>query len=311
MSDSLFRQQAMDHHFAPDTSGSILRVGSRRALLLTLLLMATLIAGGAYLFWAPVNEYVRGPAMIRLVGDTPAVALADGSVANLRAAPGMHVRRGDELLRLHDELAQLELEQARDRFRRFLVQRLRAPEDDRLVSTLLAARNVMETAEQNLETKIVRAPRDGVIAAVRTHVGALVGAGMPLVTLAPESSDVRVLALLPGRARPRLAPGMPLVLRLDGYPQARIELELDGVGERLAGPSECRRLLGDELHDTLGLAGPLVMVEARVSSNGFELDGQSLPYHHGMVGQAEVAIERERLFDLLFPGESGRGRLHG
>jgi membrane fusion protein (multidrug efflux system) len=109
------------------------------------------------------------------------------------------------------------------------------------------------------------------------------------------------VALLPGHARPRLAPGQQLRLELSGFRYSHRDLEVESVGDGAVTADEIRRYLGPEQTDTMKLTGPLVLVRARLPERTFVSEGKTFNYDDGMQAQARVRVQRERLLFIFVP----------
>jgi hypothetical protein len=125
------------------------------------------------------------------------------------------------------------------------------------------------------------------------------------VAITRKGARPELLAFLPGHHLPSLLPGMTLRLELDGWPQTYQEATVETVGKSVLGPAEARRLLGPALGDSLPLTGPVVLLRARLPTEGFRAERRTLDYHDGMVGRVEVRLESERLLFLLVPALRG------
>lgn len=97
----------------------------------------------------------------------------------------------------------------------------------------------------------------------------------------------RVEAYLPGAYAPRLKPGLPLVLRLDGERES-LRAVVDSVEPRVLSPEEARVRMGVASGDR-AIDGACVVVGATVPSG---IDGRR--------GRAEVAVATRRLGEALF-----------
>ena len=120
----------------------------------------------------------------------------------------------------------------------------------------------------------------------------------------------RVIALLPGRDRPRLQVGMTMQVSLTGFPGARQTVTLESIDDEVLGPSAMRRRLGEALADELPLGGAMVRVEARLGEDGFRDGAMPVRLYPGLTGRAEVVLRRSPLIVQLFPWLEG-WRSHG
>lgn len=115
------------------------------------------------------------------------------------------------------------------------------------------------------------------------------------------SESVSVIAFLPGHFAPRLRPGMPVDIRLLGFPSAAQEFSVSRVGTLVLGPDEARRGLPPEFADSISLNGPTILVEATSTHTVFTSRDVEYRYVDGMVAQAEVRLGEEPLLFALLP----------
>jgi membrane fusion protein (multidrug efflux system) len=124
----------------------------------------------------------------------------------------------------------------------------------------------------DLELRTIRAPVDGIIAAVTTHrLGDVLAAGNQLATIVPDGVLHVVASFDPSTGLGRLAVGQTGRLRLDGFSWAEYG-DVSATVERVAG----------EANDK-GLRVELRVLRPR---NG------KLVLRHGMTGRVDVAIEQ-------------------
>ena len=64
-----------------------------------------------------------------------------------------------------------------------------------------------------------------------------------------DGEGARLTALLPGRYRPLLAPGMSLRFVADGFPREVHALVIERVADQIVGPTEALRYLGRDAAD--------------------------------------------------------------
>ena len=171
----------------------------------------------------------------------------------------------------------------------------------------------MQLARAKLEDREIRAPEPGLVSDIRIRPGLHLEAGEVLLTLVTDTEAASLLALLPGKDRPTLAPGQRLRLELNGYPGAHQDLLVTAVGQDVVGPTEALRALGGTVADSVPVEGPVVLVETTLKSTTFESNGQELTLHDGMQGRAEVRTRSRPLLFHLIPGLESLldGRSHG
>src|SRR5262249_29588037 len=158
-------------------------------------------------------------------------------------------------------------------------------------------RSQRDSARISVESRTIRAPHAGTVKEVLVRNGQRVEPGTLVATIVenPGSEGLKVIAFLPGGQRPRLRAHQAMRITLPGYRGAHLETEVRAVSE-VFGAAEARtRFLGERFTDSLPLAGPIVVVEGRLSSPEFEADGERFQLHDGMIGLAEVQMQSRSL----------------
>lgn len=211
----------------------------------------------AVLFLVPWLQTARGRGQVVALDPQDraqdVTAMVPGRVVQWYVQDGQHVERGapiarvvdldpDLLSRLSAERAQVEaeiaaIEQGRavagidvGRTRQLLAEGLGSRRDFELAQ-IKVAESTAKLAESRAKlnrinvqlnrqsAQLVRAPRDGRIQNLNAAAsGALVTAGTPLATIAPERSERAVELLIDGRDVPLLRPGRPVRLEFEGWP---------------------------------------------------------------------------------------------
>ena len=123
--------------------------------------------------------------------------------------------------------------------------------------------------------------------------------GASIVTVEGPRAEPSVVALLPGSDRPRLAAGMTLQLELSGHHDRREQAVIDAVGSQVIGQDEARKRLGDPIGDALSFTGPVVIVRAHLTDPTSGAGGRPYELHDGMLGRAEVKLDRQSLLGVL------------
>lgn len=309
---SLYRRRAIEEHVAgAGERGDPLRLSPAWTRWTYRSLVGVLVVSSALAAFVRVPEYARGPAVVRSGGVQTVPAVAPGTVTAVAVSPGQRVEAGDLLVRFHGARELAELERIDREIELQLLDRLRDPSDPATGRALVGLRAQRELAEALLEERRLTAPRGGVIGDVRVRVGQRVAAGDAVVSLSMDRAETSLVAFLPGRYRPLLAPGLPLRLELTGFPGRYQELTVGGVGQEVVGPAEAARYLGPELADAVTLSGPVAVVEARLPAETFELDGRSYAFHDGTPATVEVRVRTEPALLTLFPHLRGFFGLDG
>jgi membrane fusion protein, multidrug efflux system len=299
---SPFRREALDFHRRGRLRGDVLHITPGLLQAVTWFLIALALCLGLFMCSAQLTDYASGPALVRLDNRQEVTASRAGVVTEVATRVGARVRPGDVLLRLHAategaELASLERELSDQ-----LVLLMRNPADRAARAAVLELRTRRDVAQSALERSVLRAPVAGEVSDLRVRVGQMVDAGAPLLALQAEPRGASVTALLPGPERPRLRPGMPLHLHIEGFERSSLELLIDSVDEQVMGPPEALRALGSDLVGALEVRGPVVLVHARVAADSFESEGVRYRLHHGMPAKAEVAVRKKPLLYAFLPG---------
>lgn len=300
--DGLFRKQAMDFHRRGGLRGDVLRITPGMLESVHWLVFAIAALGLAFVCTAEVRKYATGPAVVLLEHRYEVTAQRAGVVHELRARTGQRVRAGDVLLALRAENEAAELDAAERELDDRLVLLMQSPDDADARAAVLALRTRRDLAAASLERSLVRAPHAGEVVDLRARVGQLVEAGAAVMAVQSEPRAAQITVLLPGADRPRLRPGMPLSLRIDGFERSRLEVSIERVDEQVLGPAEAVRALGGELAGTFDAQGALVLVHARLPADVLRAHGVQYRLHHGMLARAEVAVEREPLLYAWLPG---------
>ncbi|TQF17516.1 HlyD family efflux transporter periplasmic adaptor subunit [Myxococcus llanfairpwllgwyngyllgogerychwyrndrobwllllantysiliogogogochensis] len=298
----LFRQEALEHHARPEARGSLLRIVPGWTNAVWWLVVSLVVVGGVGLALVDVNDYARGPVLVRIKGMEEVTATAGGRVSRVLVHRGEHVRAGQPLVELYagDETA--DRERVEEEFRSQLATWLLEPLNADTRQALAGLRAQLELSEARMGERVLKAPRDGQVGEVRVREQQFLAPGEIVVSLVREGAEAWAVALLPGQYRPMLRPGQPLRLELTGFPYAWQSLQVASISDELVGPAEVRRYLGPGMGDAVTVDdGPVVLVEARLPRETFESDGETYAYHPGMAGEAWVKVRARNGWLTLLP----------
>jgi len=305
----LFRAQALEEHArAYEQEGAPLRLRPRWTDAAYWLVLAAAVTSLLFVALARLPRYAEGPAMVRVLGLEEVTAPFAATVASVEVAAGEEVEAGRPLVRFYAAAEEADLARARREAEVRLVAWLSDPDDAAARAALAEALSARDAAARALEARVARASAPATVGDVRVRPGQSLLPGETLLTLARGEARPELLAFLPGHHRPALAPGLELRLELEGWPRAYQDARIETVGEEILGPAEARRLLGPSLGDALDLAGPVVLVRARLACASLRAKGRAFAYHDGMVGRAEARLDRERLLVTLVPALASLGR---
>jgi multidrug efflux pump subunit AcrA (membrane-fusion protein) len=247
-----------------------------------------------------VHTYARGPALVRMRDRVEVTARTAGNIAAVTAVAGARVEAGDVLARLDDEAQAAQTAQLERELEARLRERLLAPSDPSTGEAVSRVRLELERARAALDERLVRAPVDGVIGAVRVRPGQRVEPGAMVSSIVDAAGALEVIAFLPGGERPRIQPGQRMRFALSGYRDVHQDLAVHSVAAEAMGPEEARDYLG-RVADGVDLRGPMVLVRAVLGAE-FVADGVAYHYIDGMSGSVEVEVATESLLDVLLPG---------
>ncbi|MBI4749279.1 MAG: GAF domain-containing protein [Acidobacteria bacterium] len=301
-SEEIFRKQALEAHAAgmKDT-GSLLRLSPAWVGWVYWLLVTVFLTGVGYLSVGRINEYATGPAIVRVNNRTDLTALSAGMVKSIQVQPGQKVEAHQVLVRFYDDQEAAALEQVQKTYQVQLAKSLSEPNNPALQQELTALRAQKESIESQLEARLVKAPRSGVIRDIRVRPNQHLSPGESLLTLSDEKPGLSVIAILPGHFRPLLKTGTSLRLEPSGYKYAYQYLTIESISDEVIGPNEMKRYLGQEIADTLEMKGPVILVRGQIPSATFTTDGKIYDYYDGMQGVVEVPVRTERIIFTLAP----------
>jgi multidrug resistance efflux pump len=302
LAPSLFRPQAVEFHRRGGLRGDVLHITPGLLHAVQWFVFALAALGISFVCTAEVRKYAAGPAVVMLEDRHEVSANRSGVVDAIQVKVGQHVSAGQLLVSLGAPSEVAELNAAIRELDDQLVVLLRNPGDPGARQQLLELRSRRTLAETALERSQLRAPTDGEVADLRVRVGQRVEPGTAVLAIQNAPRGAEVVALLPGPDRPRLKPGMPVSLRVDGFERTRVELLIERIDEQVLGPQEAMRAVGSELAGSFEVQGPLVLVHARLPEAQVRAQGINYRLHHGMLARAEVAVDREPLLYAWLPG---------
>jgi len=248
-----------------------------------------------------VPTYSSGTGVVMFDG-TSISAPAAGLVSSLHVQPGQEVRKGQILLRMSSAQEEAELRLAKEEWKIAATQYLLDNSDEAARKALATAAARSERARAQLDTRVVRASKDGTVTDTRTLVGKQLNAGDRILSIVDPGTAPEILCFLPGKDRPRLRVGMKLQVELVGYTKVRELVEITSVGTEVIGGNEAARYVGAEIADTLKQlqGGSFVIVKARLPST-FKTDRKTHRYYHGMPATTEVKIQSKPFLVSLLP----------
>ncbi len=262
--------------------------------------IAILIAIFASVF-ITVPTYSTGSGVVMFDGTTVSAPSA-GLVDKIHVRPGQRVEKGQPLVRLNSAQEEAELALAKEEWKIATTQYLLDTNDEQIKKTLASASARVERAKAQLATRIIRAEKSGTVSDTRVATGKLLQPGDRILTIVAPGTKPEIVCFLPSKDRPRLKVGMQLQVQLAGYTKMPETVEITYVGTEVIGGNEAAKYVGVELADTLKnlQGGSFVLVKARLPSE-FKTDRKTFLYHHGMLAQTEVKIQKKPFLVTLLP----------
>ncbi|RKH71358.1 HlyD family efflux transporter periplasmic adaptor subunit [Corallococcus interemptor] len=305
MSDSprtVFRQEALEHHARPEARGGLLRLMPGWIHATWWVLVGLVVVGAVGLSLVEINDYARGPVLVRVKGLEEVTSTEGGRVSRVLVRRGERVHAGQPLVELYAGGEVADRERVDQEFRSQLAAWLLEPANPGTRQALAGLRAQLELSEARMSERVLKAPCDGRVGEVRVREQQFLQPGEVVASLVRDGAETWAVALLPGQYRPLLHPGQPLRLELTGFPYSYQMLEVASVSDDLVGPAEVRRLLGPGLKDALTVTdGPLVLVEAKLPSETFQTGDDTYAYFTGMPGQAWVKVRARNGWVTLLP----------
>ncbi|MDY7228092.1 efflux RND transporter periplasmic adaptor subunit [Hyalangium rubrum] len=301
----IFREEALRHHEGAQQDGDVLRISPAWTRWTYWTLLALLVSALTYSLVGTLPEYASGPAVVKVEGQSHLTVDLPGVVSTVAVKPGQRVEVGEVLVSFRSQEETVSLERIQREFELQLIRVLRDPADEAARQTLTSLRAERELAEARQQARTLRSPHAGVVSGLRIRPGQYVTPGENVISIVGDDVKVSLVALLPGGQRPLLEPGGSLRVELDGFRHEYHTLTIESVGDQIVGPAEVRRFLGPEIADAVQLAGPMVLVKARVPSSTFMSKGRTFNYFDGMLAKADARVRLERILVALVPGLKG------
>jgi membrane fusion protein len=190
--------------------------------------------------------------------------------------------------------------------------------------TALLDRSMAQLEQERAEAEarreiVVVAPHDGTVTAIHAVAGAKADTGTPLLSIVPPASRLEAQLYAPSRAIGFVHPGQRVLLRYQAFPYQRFghyEGVVAAVSRAALSPAELPAQLAGLTSLTGVAAGaatePIYRITVRLASQTVTAYGAQVPLQPGMTLEADVALERRRLFEwVLDPLYAVTGRQGG
>jgi membrane fusion protein len=138
------------------------------------------------------------------------------------------------------------------------------------------------------------APIDGVVTQISASAGQTVRPELPILTIVPEGSVAEVLLLIPSRSIGFIRVGQSVSVRYQAYPYEHYGRHYGVVKEiaRAALPPQ-------EVVQHIRVDEPVYTVRVSLPHNYLEYQGKQLPLSPGMVVEADVELDRLKIYQWL------------
>jgi membrane fusion protein (multidrug efflux system) len=299
---SFFRREALTYHAGAQHEANLLELGPAWIRRSYWVLLAACTAALLYSLVGRINEYATGTAVIRSDDRIDINAHLGGTVEAVLVRPGQRVVVDQPLIRLYGALEAANLGRIESEFEQHLVSMLRNPNDAAARSAMAGLRAQREQVLAQIDERILRAPRAGVVSHLTVREGQQLQPGDLALSLTGGESGFRVLAVLPGQYRPLIRPGMRMRLELRGFPYAYQTVSIESISDEVVGPAEVRRYMPQSIADAFDPMGPMIFIEAALPGRSFTVSGRPLGYYDGMFARAEVVVRSESILLRFIPG---------
>lgn len=177
--------------------------------------------------------------------------------------------------------------------------------------TALLDRNIAQLEQERAEAEakreiVVEAPHDGTVTAIQIVPGAKADTGAPLLSIVPPDMQLEAHLYGPSRAVGFVRPGQRVLLRYQAYPYQRFghyEGVVTSVSRTALNPGELNQQLAGLTSLTGATAGvatePIYRITVKLASQTVKAYGAEVPLQAGMLLEADVTLERRRLFEWV------------
>jgi membrane fusion protein len=211
--------------------------------------------------------------------------------ARLAAAERSRLSAARERMNIEAERADLPLKMGRD--------------------TALLDRGIAQLEQESAEAEarreiVVVAPHDGTVTAIHAVPGAKADAGTPLLTIVPPTARLEAQLYAPSRSIGFVHAGQRVQLRYQAFPYQRFghyEGVVTAVSRAALSPAELPAQLAGLTSVTGSAAGaagePVYRITVSLASQSVTAYGAKTPLQPGMTLEADVALERRRLYQWV------------
>lgn len=166
-------------------------------------------------------------------------------------------------------------------------------------------RDLAALAQQSAESEakqriVVRAPQDGVISAVLAAPGQSVTPSVALASLLPANAKLQAQLFAPSSAVGFVRANQTVQLRYQAYPYQKFGHQAGEVIQVSRSPLQAAELATLSLPASLNTGEPLYRITVALDRQSVKAYGQAQALAPGMQLEADVLLDRRRLYEWLF-----------
>lgn len=182
--------------------------------------------------------------------------------------------------------------------------------DRALLKKTTIARQISELKAKSFELNnqyelIEKSPSDGMVTAIQSELGSRVNMESPILSIIPINSPLEIELLLPTRSAGFVKIGDQVQIRFNAFPYQKFGLvsgEVINIDKSLILPNE--RILPIQSKEAV------YRVRAKLAYQAIPAYGKTFPLKVGMIGDADIILEKRTLLEwLLDPIYSLKGKL--
>ncbi len=299
---SLYRPEALDHHRKRGTEGVVADLSPRWVRRAYPMLVIAILATFAFAFFIKVPTYSTGTGIIEFPGLLVS-APAAGNVSDVLVKYGDAVHKNQPLAKLSSQEQESEFRRAETELKYAEAQYLFDPNDEQVRKSLAGALAGSRRAQEAVEQRIVKAPREGVITELPVTIGHPVQFGDQIAKISDTDAIPELHAYLPGNDIAQLQAAKEVQIELQGYQRGRDIGAIDYVARTAVGGALVKHELGTAYESAVTLAdgATYTEVKAKLKKSTFEYHGKQWNYTGGMQAKVEVKLESKRFLSKLLP----------
>ncbi|HEX4353475.1 MAG TPA: HlyD family efflux transporter periplasmic adaptor subunit, partial [Polyangiales bacterium] len=308
---SLYRPEALEHHRKRGTEGVVADLSPRWVRSAYPMLLISVLTAIAFAFFVKIPTYSTGEGIIDFEGDR-VVSPAPGNIVEVMVSPDDMVTKGQAIARLSSGEQEAELHRADTEDQIAIASYLFDSNDEQVRKGLAAAHVARRRAQEALDQRTIRSPRDGMVKELFAQKGNTVGLGDSIALVSDPDAKPFVRALMPGNDISRLNPmvGKDAQIELAGYQKTREHGIIRKVAKSAIGGGQARKGLGGAFEGTLGTdqkALTYTEVHVDLPSTDFRYHGTTLHFTAGQMVKVEIKLEQKRFLFKLLPDLSHLG----